>query len=89
MTMLVLNLLYALPPLSLLTPTLTPSSFSTLPTYLGSAVDTITENGRLFAEVGGNMAEVVYANGADLAKLSVSGLQEGFYVVGSGNTGEF
>ena len=33
------------------------------------------------------MVEVVYANAADLAKLSYSGLEEGFYVVGSGNTG--
>ena len=33
------------------------------------------------------MVEVVYANAADLAKLSTSGLQEGFYVVGSGDTG--
>ena len=48
----------------------------------------MTEQGRLFAEVGGSMVEVVYANAADLAKLSVKGLQEGFYVVGSGDTGE-
>ncbi|KAL5249249.1 hypothetical protein ACHWQZ_G018191 [Mnemiopsis leidyi] len=61
--------------------------FSSLPTYLGTAVETITENGRLFAESGGKMVEVVYANAADLAKLSTSGLQEGFYVVGSGDTG--
>ena len=60
---------------------------SSLPTYLGTAVETVTENGRLFAEAGGKMGEVVYANAADLAKLSASGLQEGFYVVGSGDTG--
>lgn len=61
--------------------------FSSLPTYLGTAVETITENGRLFTETGGKMVEVVYANAADLAKLSTSGLQEGFYIVGSGDTG--
>jgi len=61
--------------------------FSSLPTYLGTAIETVTENGRLFTEMGGKMVEVVYANAADLAKLSTSGLQEGFYVVGSGNTG--
>merc|ERR1712045_651525 len=30
---------------------------------------------------------VVYATAGDLAKLPFSGLSEGFYVVGSGNTG--
>ena len=63
------------------------SYFSTLPTYLGSSIQTVTENGRLFTDVGGKLTEVVYANAADLAKLSYTGLQEGFYVVGSGNTG--
>ena len=33
------------------------------------------------------MQEVVYATAADLAKLPYSDLAEGFYVVGSGNTG--
>ena len=33
------------------------------------------------------MTEVVYATAGDLAKLPFSGLSEGFYVVGSGNTG--
>lgn len=61
--------------------------FSTLPTYLGKTIETVTENGRLFTEMGGKMVEVVYANAADLAKISTTGLQEGFYVVGSGNTG--
>ena len=31
--------------------------------------------------------EVVYATAADLAKLPYDGLAEGFYLVGSGNTG--
>jgi len=61
--------------------------FHHLPTYLGNSLETITEGGKLFADVGGQMTEVVYATAADLAKLPFSGLSEGFYVVGSGNTG--
>jgi len=61
--------------------------FSTLPTYLGSTIDVVVENGRQFAQVGGQLQEVVYATASDLAKLPYDGLLEGFYVVGSGNTG--
>lgn len=61
--------------------------FHKLPTYLGSSLETVTEGGKLFSSVGGQMTEVVYATAADLAKLPFSGLSEGFYVVGSGNTG--
>ena len=61
--------------------------FHKLPTYLGSSLETVTEGGKLFSNVGGQMTEVVYATAADLAKLPFSGLSEGFYVVGSGNTG--
>ena len=33
------------------------------------------------------LQEVVYATAADLSKLPYDGLVEGFYLVGSGNTG--
>merc|ERR1719315_436485 len=61
--------------------------FSTLPTYLGIGIEVVVENGRQFAQVGGQLQEVVYATASDLAKLPYDGLLEGFYVVGSGNTG--
>nr|XP_040568855.1 LOW QUALITY PROTEIN: oxalate:formate antiporter-like [Lepeophtheirus salmonis] len=62
-------------------------TFSKLPTYLGNSVETVMESGKIFAKVGDELKEVVYATSADLAKLSFSGLSEGFYVVGSGSTG--
>jgi hypothetical protein len=43
-------------------------------------------DGRLYADVSGQLQEVVYANSADIAKLSYD-LSEGYYVVGTGNTG--
>jgi len=61
--------------------------FSTLPTYLGSTLEVVVENGKQFTQIGGQLQEVVYATAADLAKLPYDGLVEGFYVVGSGNTG--
>jgi len=61
--------------------------FSTLPTYLGNSLEVVVENGRQFAKVGGQMQEVVYATASDIAKLPYDGLVEGFYVVGTGNTG--
>jgi len=61
--------------------------FHKLPTYLGSSIETITEGGKQFTNLSGQMTEVVYATAGDLAKLPFSGLSEGFYVVGSGNTG--
>jgi len=61
--------------------------FSKLPTYLGQSLEVVVENGRQFAKVGGQLQEVVYATASDLAKLPYDGLLEGFYVVGSGNTG--
>ena len=62
-------------------------SFTTLPTYLGKTVETVTEGGKQFAKVGDSMAEVVYATSADLAKLPYSDLAEvrkqrkGFYLL--------
>lgn len=62
--------------------------FSTLPQYLGprNAVTTVTQDGKLFADVGGQLKEVVIATSADIAKLAYK-LSEGVYVVGSGSTG--
>lgn len=63
------------------------AKFAKMPEYLGKSIETITESGKMFAKVGDSMQEVVYATTADLAKLPYSELAEGFYVVGSGNTG--
>merc|ERR1719477_346358 len=63
------------------------NKFCTLPTYLGNSVDLVVEGGKQFAKVGGELQEVVYATSGELLKLPYSGLAEGFYVVGSGNTG--
>ena len=64
------------------------SKFSVAPAFLGSSgVDLVTEGGRQFALVGGNLQEVVYASASELARLPFSGLAEGFYLVGSGSTG--
>jgi MFS family permease len=62
--------------------------FYKAPQYLGaeSAVQMITEGGRRMAEVNGQMVEVVVANAKQLAGAPVP-LQEGVYVVGTGNTG--
>ena len=58
------------------------------PTYLGAegAVAMITEGGRRMAEVNGQMVEVVVAGAKQLAGAPVP-LDEGVYVVGTGNTG--
>jgi len=63
------------------------SKFSTLPTYLGNSLEVVVEGGKQFAKVGGQLQEVVYATTSELAKLPYEGLSEGFYLVGSGNTG--
>ena len=63
------------------------SKLSSLPTYLGNDVAVITEGGRQFAQVGGQLREVVFATSGELLKLPYDGLAEGFYLVGSGNTG--
>ena len=48
---------------------------------------TITKNGKLFIEQSGDgLREVVLAQTADLAKFHTN-LVEGFYFVGTGNTG--
>jgi len=60
--------------------------FSVMPQYLGNSIETVTQGGKLFTSIGDKLTEVVYATNADLAKLPYD-LAEGYYVVGSGNTG--
>ena len=64
------------------------SKFSSMPTYLGAGnLDIVTESGKQFVRMGGELKEVVYATSGELLKLPYEGLVEGFYLVGSGNTG--
>ena len=62
--------------------------FYEAPQYLGSidAVALVTEAGRRYAEVSGQMVEVVVAGAADVRNMIVPG-PEGVYVVGTGDTG--
>jgi MFS family permease len=62
--------------------------FATMPQYLGpvSHLTTVTKDGRLFADMGGQLKEIVVASSADLAALPYK-LAEGAYVVGTGSTG--
>ena len=62
------------------------SKFMVLPTYLGSSLEVVLEGGKQFANIGGQLQEVVYATTSELAKLPYENLAEGFYLVGSGNT---
>jgi len=63
--------------------------FAKMPEFVGTSdqVNTVTEGGRLFADIGGQLKEVVLASASDLALLPYNGLQEGLYLVGSGNSG--
>ena len=62
--------------------------FSSLPTYLGQSAETVMESGRQYIRTaGGELQEVVYATASDLAKLPYPDLAEGWYLVGTGNTG--
>eukprot|EP00945_MAST-04E_sp_MAST-4E-sp1_P003096 g3096.t1 len=58
------------------------------PDYLGLVSDNnvVTEGGKRFVEVAGEMTEVVVATAADVAKLPGE-LVEGVYIVGTGSTG--
>lgn len=62
--------------------------FYRAPEYLGSvdAVPLVTEAGRRYADVAGNLREVVVAGAADIRNMIVPG-PEGVYVVGTGDTG--
>ena len=74
--------LFFTPMMNLLT-----NKFCSMPTYLGQSLDIVVEGGKQFAKVGGELKEVVYATSGELLKLPYDGLAEGFYLVGSGNTG--
>jgi len=63
------------------------SKFAAMPTYLGNNLDIVTEGGKQFARMGSELQEVVYATSGELLKLPYEGLAEGFYLVGTGNTG--
>ena len=62
--------------------------FYQAPEYLGSVSDTtlVTEGGRRFAEVGGQLREIVVVGANDVAGLLVPG-PEGVYAVGTGSVG--
>lgn len=62
--------------------------FAKLPEYVGPTQDFTLQHmdGKMFAEVNGNLVEVVEALSSDIAKLPYD-LAEGLYVVGSGATG--
>jgi MFS family permease len=63
-------------------------TFYVAPDYLGTVaqVNLVTEGGRRFAEVAGQMREVVVVGANDVAGMIVRGAQ-GVYVVGTGNVG--
>jgi MFS family permease len=63
------------------------SQFVVIPQFLGKTIKTVTEDGKMFTDMGDGLREVVFATATDLAKLPYSDLAEGFYLVGSGNTG--
>jgi len=48
-------------------------TYSTLPTFLGNQLETVTEGGKLFAKVGDSLQEVVFATSKDLARLPFTG----------------
>jgi len=62
--------------------------FYRAPEYLGpeSQVDLVTEAGRRFAEIGGELREVVLIGANDVAAMIVPG-PEGVYLVGTGSVG--
>ncbi len=59
------------------------------PEFVGPTheVSLVTEGGRRFAEVGGELREVVVATANELSNLPVGGLSEGVYLVGTGSSG--
>jgi len=63
-------------------------SFYEAPEYLGTLdqVSLVTESGRRFADLAGQLREVVVVGANDLAGMIVPG-PEGVYVVGTGNVG--
>ena len=64
-------------------------TFFKAPEYAGAVADLSmkTEQGKRFVQVDGDWREAVVATQADIAKLPLTNLQEGAYLVGTGNTG--
>lgn len=64
-------------------------TFFKAPEFVGAESDITmkTEQGKRFVQVGGEWKEAVLATSSDLAKLPDANLQEGAYLVGTGNTG--
>ena len=64
-------------------------TFFKAPEFIGAESDITmkTEQGKRFVLVGGEWKEAVLATTSDLAKLPDANLQEGAYLVGTGNTG--
>ena len=64
------------------------STFYQAPQYLGAIgdVDLVTQAGQRFAEVGGELLEVVVVGANDVSNMLVAG-PEGVYVVGTGSVG--
>ena len=64
------------------------ATFYKLPEYLGSAdtLNLVTEGGRRFVEISGNLTEVVVVGVNDIAKMIVPG-DPGVYIVGTGSSG--
>ncbi len=62
--------------------------FYEAPKYLGAidAVELVTQGGRRFAEIAGQLTEVVVVGANDVSRMIVSG-EPGVYVVNSGSTG--
>jgi MFS family permease len=63
-------------------------TFYRAPDYVGpvAGVDLVTENGRRFAEIGGELREAVIVGANDVANMIVAG-PEGVYLVDSGSVG--
>ncbi len=64
------------------------ANFYKVPEYLGSAesLKLVTEGGRRFVEISGNLTEVVIVSANDIAKMIVPG-DPGVYIVGTGSSG--
>jgi MFS family permease len=63
-------------------------SFYRGPEYLGTVdqLDLVTEAGRRFAQIGGDLREIVVVGANDVARMIVAG-PEGVYAVGTGSVG--
>jgi len=64
------------------------SKFAKVPTFIGNDENLIEANeGHLWAKINGAMQEVVHVTAKELSHLPFDGLQEGYYLAGTGSTG--